>query len=296
MLDTKTQLETLRGQAKADAKKIEPDPACRAGIELLWIRHLAFLVLFAAINVSAQIYPPSSTETLTVFCRSSTNPNRLVPNCTVTVTVTPINNSNGHFHNSNRPSSGVSANRNGPFTDSLTVQTGSTGTKRLWVKFIDIGQQEIIQTCSARGCSYGTHYVGYNSFQFVFPSNDWFHVGGNTTEHGGNGWNHWMTPYAQRNLANTVAQFRRSNPNQGKLALNDMSLPMGGIFDIRKNWRKPHNRHALGTAVDVRGNGSTGSIISGQHAAFAAVCTATGAGFTEHEDEGTRNEHVHCDW
>ncbi len=232
------------------------------------MRVLVCLTFLTAISVSAQVYPPSSVEKLTVLCRNPRYPSRPVPNCTVTVNVVPVKNSNGHFHNFKRPSSGISENKDGPFTDSLTVQTESSGRKVLWMKFTNIGQREIISACAAGGCAYGDHYVGYGSLQFVFPTNNWFHVGGDTTGHGGNGWNHWMTPAAQRGLAAAVTQFRRSNPSQGKLALNDMSLPLGGTFDINKNWRPPHSKHSLGTAVDVRGNGSTGSIISGGHANF----------------------------
>ncbi len=35
------------------------------------------------------------------------------------------------------------------------------------------------------------------------------------------------------------------------LGINDMSLPLGGLFDIYHNWHPPHNSHRKGTSVDI---------------------------------------------
>jgi hypothetical protein len=39
--------------------------------------------------------------------------------------------------------------------------------------------------------------------------------------------------------------------DQGSLGLNDMSLPIGGIFDISAGWSSPHARHRFGTDCDI---------------------------------------------
>jgi hypothetical protein len=39
--------------------------------------------------------------------------------------------------------------------------------------------------------------------------------------------------------------------DQGSLGLNDMSLPIGGIFDIGAGWSSPHSRHRFGTDCDI---------------------------------------------
>jgi hypothetical protein len=36
-----------------------------------------------------------------------------------------------------------------------------------------------------------------------------------------------------------------------KLSINDISLPMGGLFDYKNNWATPHKEHRTGTDVDI---------------------------------------------
>ncbi len=39
--------------------------------------------------------------------------------------------------------------------------------------------------------------------------------------------------------------------DQGSLGLNDMSLPVGGVFDLNGDWSPPHARHRFGTDCDI---------------------------------------------
>ncbi len=39
--------------------------------------------------------------------------------------------------------------------------------------------------------------------------------------------------------------------DQGSFGLNDMSLPLGGVFDIQAGWSPPHSRHRFGTDCDI---------------------------------------------
>ena len=39
--------------------------------------------------------------------------------------------------------------------------------------------------------------------------------------------------------------------DQGSFGLNDMSLPLGGVFDISADWSPPHSRHRFGTDCDI---------------------------------------------
>jgi len=71
-----------------------------------------------------------------------------------------------------------------------------------------------------------------------------------------------MTSNAAYGIWYTAVAFLNANPGQGKIAVNDMSLPYGGIFDLNQNWQGPHFSHSQGTAVDVRGNGGLYSIPS----------------------------------
>ena len=56
--------------------------------------------------------------------------------------------------------------------------------------------------------------------------------------------------------------------DQGSLGLNDMSLPLGGVFDIGAGWSPPHSRHRFGSDCDIdryaqRADGSSALIDTG---------------------------------
>jgi hypothetical protein len=55
------------------------------------------------------------------------------------------------------------------------------------------------------------------------------------------------TVRAAQGLAATYQGF---HPDR-RLRLTDMSLPMGGLFDIHADWGTPHRDHRVGTAIDV---------------------------------------------
>ncbi len=120
--------------------------------------------------------------------------------------------------------------------------------------------------------------------------------------HGGNEFNHWMTSTAAYGIWYTAVDFLNEHPEQGKIAVNDMSLPFGGIFDIKKNWKTPHINHQRGKSVDVRGNGTLCpgkvhcSVPDSQLDEFEEICEDSGAIKVEVEDRGTSNQHIHCQW
>ena len=41
------------------------------------------------------------------------------------------------------------------------------------------------------------------------------------------------------------------------IGVNDMSLPLGGLFDINGNWHTPHDEHRIGANADLRTRDST---------------------------------------
>ncbi len=41
------------------------------------------------------------------------------------------------------------------------------------------------------------------------------------------------------------------NTGGAVLGINDMSLPLGGLFDILNDWKPPHNLHRKGSSVDI---------------------------------------------
>ena len=60
---------------------------------------------------------------------------------------------------------------------------------------------------------------------------------------------YYGTPNTLTYLANVANLYHLLSGNA--LSVNDMSLPKGGIFDIRANWRNPHSLHRVGTSADI---------------------------------------------
>lgn len=71
--------------------------------------------------------------------------------------------------------------------------------------------------------------------------------------------NHWGTS----DLVDALYAIALNYVQKGgeKIYINDMSLPYGGLFDIRGNWQSPHRTHRTGTNADVSGGGPGGSFM-----------------------------------
>jgi hypothetical protein len=87
------------------------------------------------------------------------------------------------------------------------------------------------------------------------------------------------------------------------LHLNDASLPWGGVYDICARpgactengivaWYGPHAEHRRGSVVDVRANGSDGSIPAINKKRFKSFLENAGVPYL-HESQGSTNEHFH---
>lgn len=63
--------------------------------------------------------------------------------------------------------------------------------------------------------------------------------------------NHFGTRVFVSQLKNVASQYRTAYP-EAMLAINDMSLTWGGLFDIGASWAPPHRTHRLGNTADVR--------------------------------------------
>ena len=61
--------------------------------------------------------------------------------------------------------------------------------------------------------------------------------------------------YGQRNvldaLVSIATEYHSLFPSDSLIAINDISLPNGGRFDVFGNWHKPHIFHRFGLDVDV---------------------------------------------
>ena len=262
------------------------------------------------------MYTPGTVISLWTWC---TNPQTgaLITNCAVSAGTMPYANSNGHainYHSTATPSSRMSTSPNGPWSQGVNFSTGPYGYVQVHIRAgwrdsstTDIrrcvGQAERETVCSAAGCFNNDYAVGYgpDPLYFVSERPEWIHIG-QTPQHYLNNpsYNHWMTSGAAHNLLYATQHYLADHPTQGRIAVNDMSLPFGGLFDISGNWEPSHWEHDKGKAVDVRGNGGQYSLPRSDNNThqyeFVNLCRAYGALLAQVEAIGTTNQHVHCQW
>lgn len=81
------------------------------------------------------------------------------------------------------------------------------------------------------------------------PRDDTTHQGCRTPDN-----NHWGTARIIQALDSIAANYRRLFPSDTMLQINDISLPLGGRFDIYAQWAgdDDHVYHRLGIDVDIR--------------------------------------------
>ena len=58
------------------------------------------------------------------------------------------------------------------------------------------------------------------------------------------------TPETFKTLKNIAQKYFKRTDGR-KLSINDLSLPMGGLFDIYNDWVAPHKTHRTGTDADI---------------------------------------------
>jgi hypothetical protein len=105
-----------------------------------------------------------------------------------------------------------------------------------------------------------------------------------------------MTVSAASNLEKAATSYINTyNPGQ-QVCINDMSLPLGGKFDIHDDWQSPHISHDQGTAADVATVSKSGSCPASKvvnTSLFYAACVANNA---DRVRSIKHADHVHCNW
>ena len=114
------------------------------------------------------------------------------------------------------------------------------------------------------GACSGAHYdivdIKIDGLELLKPaSEDGLHGGatyyvlvGTTTPHPINHFGKLSTITMLKQIAwNYYIEFS-TYPRFSKLAINDMSLRWGGLFDVYANWQPDHHEHRYGRQVDVR--------------------------------------------
>ena len=235
------------------------------------------------------VYAPNSSNTLYTYCENPSNGQ--VVACNISLSTTYYQYRNGHFH-SNPP----------PPVSSISPSSGYTGSYSNWqipvtLTTTQVGQIEALYISDDDNGDV-VHYdygVGYLGSVYIDNSNVFYQTGGNTTNHGDNTWNHYMTVNAATGLQNAATFYINSyNPGQ-KVCINDMALPIGGKFDIHDDWQSPHISHDQGTAADVAAAAGQcpGSYIVNLNT-FRQACINVGHSLSANTI--TEGNHVHCRW
>ena len=122
---------------------------------------------------------------------------------------------------------------------------------------------------------------------------------GQTPEHPDN---HWGTADTLLNIQGVALDFFRKF--EGTLGINDMSLRMGGLFDLRGTWQPPHSLHRTGRSVDIDHNACSDPDLVGACGRLGVsldwletTCTAhMGTRIHESPDPKTGLVPLHCEF
>ncbi|MEX2963983.1 hypothetical protein [Microbulbifer sp. TYP-18] len=241
------------------------------------------LFSFSATAAAQVLYLPNNENFGTAYC-INLQTGEVVPDCDVTLANGVYFVQNQHNHNSPAPP-----------VSSVIPLSGNTGCCGLPVaiRTTKVGQVEWLAVC-ADYCSVTDIYVGYPDLVELTSGSNWVLIG-QTSSHP---INHFGTPPTVNGIKAVASQYRSEYPQYPVIAINDIALPLAGIFDLNRNWQGPHFSHRQGKAVDIRGNGGPNSVpkIPSVQARFREICLEKGATRALHESIGTTNEHFHCQW
>jgi len=227
-------------------------------------------------------FQPQSVNAVYAYCFNFNG--EVVPNCNVTI-------NNGYYfvptqHNHDSPP---------PPLSTILPASGNTGASGLLVLIgtTHVGQIEGAVVC-ADLCTVTDYIVAWNDFFALSGGGNYVLIGA-TTSHPDN---HNGTAAALIGIQQTANQYLSEFPTNPVIAINDIALPLGGQFDLNRDWAAPHASHGRGKAIDIRGNGGPNSVpqVAAVQQRFREICQSNGASVTIHESVGTTNEHFHCQW
>lgn len=180
------------------------------------------------------------TNPFTFWCFKSNG--ERIPNCQITLTSKAVSRSGGHDHtNAGRPLGNFSPKAGNTGSDVFR----SSYTSPEISGFIDI-------TVSGKAPGYNITpgvfrlRIELPGLQSLAQGTSYLLVG-QTRTHASN---HFGIPAFNAKLVQLAGLYAREFPG-GKLGFNDMSLPLGGLFDWKATWKSPHKEHRLGTNVDL---------------------------------------------
>ena len=214
---------------------------------------------------------PAGTEPLNFDVACVLLPSQtVVPNCAITITWLARNGSGGHVHNTNRPPGRFKTQNNviGGWTNPQTpspppVVMDNSGATGLLGLTYNSPEASGVTEFTGRGVAVvngQTVFFGPNTFtigvqieDLVLASGAGLAVDPRSDMHDNNNGN------ASQNMVGTLGTMAQSFANtltqQGQpvptVRVTALSLPLGGIFDFKVQWRPPHATHRLGNDADI---------------------------------------------
>ena len=285
------------GRIKFVANKSKPDSVrpvvinvvqlndtTKRGSKIQWVRSNDTVVTITRPD-SAVVYPTYQNHNQTNTTRNYidlelrvTFKNDSVPNCWVKIRRPVLADSGGHSHDGNRPMGKYKYPRtSGSALDTIVARTDSTGRVRFRYVASQFGGVERIRATllSSDTTKFDTLSLMTRvpALQRLSDGATYVKVGGRCAHHGPSTSepsacrtpdnNHWGTQRMLDSLQAGMRKFydwsgsRKGGGHHIQLHVNDMSLPLGGTFDIDGNWALNHHLyHRLGLSVDIDSAGS----------------------------------------
>ncbi|GAB4536926.1 MAG: hypothetical protein Fur0020_05270 [Thermodesulfovibrionia bacterium] len=159
--------------------------------------------------------------------------------CKIDLRVEPVEDSGGHMHDGARPHGRIT-----PST--ITIPACTMGISTVTYTSSEVSGEEGI-IAEVNGQRVGEAMVNVRVPRLVaLGGGDTYRLTGGTSTHPNN---HYGTPETNARIRAMARDYFEATGIA--IGINDMSLPLGGLFDIYGNWSPPHKLHRLGKSVDV---------------------------------------------
>ena len=161
------------------------------------------------------------------------------PNRTVSLFLASMEGTAGHVHVGGKPTGAVSIN---------PVNTGASGVRIVqYFAPAAAGPVGITGTSADAQAANGTISVLVGGLQALGASSYYTLIGDVPDTHTVN---HYGFPAFNTALEELAERFFQQFGSG--LEYNDMSLVLGGVFDLRGDWQSPHGEHKIGLNLDLR--------------------------------------------
>lgn len=243
--------------------------------------------------ISSSLAPyGAGKQKLVLFTSCVLQPFGVVPNCDITIDWHSRSGSGGHVHNTNRPPGEFKAETGdvggsiGPGSPGQV--SGNSGSDGFLKVTYTAPESSGITDMTVRGVAvvFGIPFrFGPNRFTLgvrfgglAGAGGAGLHINTQSNMHGSN--NGHAASGMRDALQSMAANFAQLLTRQGVpddqvpiITINALSLPQGGLFDFKVEWKPPHTAHRFGRHADVRIRNLTDT----QRTALAEALTAAGA-------------------